>query len=122
MTEVHEILIRARSLIADIDHWCQEHYAIDNRGHVCTPQDPAANRWCARGVVQHVEASGSARDIALSKLDEAAKELFPFLSSSVHPVALVNDGSEHPSECHAMILTIYDRAIANIARLNTDGE
>lgn len=122
MTEVHELLIRARSLIADIDHWCQEYYTIDNRGHVCTPQDPAANRWCAQGAVWHVGASSSAIHIASSKLDEAAKELFPFLSSSVYPVVLVNDGSEHPSECHAMILAIYDRAIANTARLNADGE
>lgn len=52
MDSAHEIITRARALIADPNHWCQHINAKLPSGRPDpTALDPAAVRWCASGAV-----------------------------------------------------------------------
>ena len=44
-----QIVELARALIADEQHWCLHHLALDKNGIVVGPMSPRAVRWCALG-------------------------------------------------------------------------
>lgn len=116
MSSTYAILLSAKSLIENIDNWCQGFYALNKSGLPCDIDSPDAYRWCILGAIKRMTECEIRpypayldAHIALCK---AASELF----GARQTVITVNDGSgtmDTPSECHAKVLAMYDRAIAN---------
>jgi len=46
-----QIVERARALIADEQHWCRRHLALDNNGVVVSPTSSLAVKRCGLGAV-----------------------------------------------------------------------
>jgi hypothetical protein len=46
-----QIVELARALIADEQHWCPRHLALDKNGIVVSPTSSLAVKWCALGAV-----------------------------------------------------------------------
>ena len=51
---VTQILLNARSLIADPEHWTQCHLALTATGESCDPWDARADKFCAYGALLRV--------------------------------------------------------------------
>ncbi len=108
-TEVHDVLLAARALIAEPEHWCKGVEARDERGVEVAPTDPDAYEWCvigaldaANGVVPNVTWDGWDRYCdAFSVLADLAQTRFQSLS----------DFNDAPSTTHTDILALFDKAI-----------
>lgn len=48
---VKEVLVAARELIADPEHWFQGDLARDEDGQYCEPNSPRASKRCALGAI-----------------------------------------------------------------------
>lgn len=116
---IKNLLIDARDIITDVEHWCQQWHAIDNTGLNVDPLNPEACAWCADGVLMKVidspEAESSSEYIKASRLlSEAARALFDTsgTGSIGFPYVSVNDGEiGNPDDAHANILKVFDKAI-----------
>lgn len=127
-----QVLIEARALIADIEHWCQEDYAQDDCGVGLLPNSEHAYCYCAGGAVYKVggaefDEEGNLIENELTvtasqALHDASAKLFPptdptWWASYVE----VNDGgrgvpADAPdnvayAQAHANILKVFDAAI-----------
>lgn len=115
MSSTYAILLSAKSLIENIDNWCQGFYALNKSGLPCNIDSPDACRWCILGAIKRMTECEmdpylAYRDAQIA-LCKAASELF-----GAGQIVTVNDGSgtmDTPSECHAKVLAMYDCAIAN---------
>jgi len=98
-----QIVELARTLIADEEHWCSHHLALDKNGVVVSPTSPLAVKHCAMGAV--IEAAYQ----LTHDLDAANKLGHNVFSPIVHPVALmgVND-----TRGHSAVLAVFDEIIA----------
>ena len=101
--KLRDILIVARSLIADKAQWCQGVMACDADCGEVDSKSSRAVRWCAVGALEHV--TGRSFDSLLVKrvLIQAAFRLYR--SSPVR----VNDCMGHDA-----VLAVYDAAIAGL--------
>jgi hypothetical protein len=87
----HEVLVKARNLIADEKDWCQLAYGNGTSGP-----------WCATGAIWHVEAqSGDYSSEARLVLADTVGEPTPTCWNGSHS--------------HAEVLAAFDRAIAQTA-------
>jgi hypothetical protein len=97
------IIERARSLIADENHWCRAALARDDHGLQVDPTDSTARQRCAFGALvaaafELVGDIGRAHDLA----NAVAREI---RCTS----CLINTND---TEGHAAVLTLFDRALA----------
>lgn len=49
-----ELLVKAQAVIADPEHWTQDWYARDAKGHHTGPSTPEAVCWCSIGAIDKV--------------------------------------------------------------------
>jgi hypothetical protein len=97
------VLVRARDLIADNQHWCKRSSA---RGWLDIPvpvQSAFARRFCAIGAIQR-----AARELGLP-FDEASAALE---WQTVRPIPAWNDD---PQRTHAEVVAAFDAAIIALA-------
>lgn len=123
-----EVLTNARALIADPEHWCQEHLAIADAGYGVPPTHGDAYAFCALGAILHVcnvdDLWGNTREDepnvavqANSALEVCAVRLY-----GTGDVATVNDAEiatlwdapDPYAAAHAAVLALYDCAIAGL--------
>ncbi len=98
-----QIVERARELIADEQHWCQRHLALDANGVVVSPTSAKAVKRCALGAV-------IAAAYQLTNDYNAAHQLgHEVLGTHYRAATLmhVND-----SRGHAAVLGLFDEVIA----------
>lgn len=101
------IIERARERIADPDHWCKYHAAVNQHNYPVEPMSPDARKWCAVAALM-VGADGD----MLAALNVAA--LFPMKVSRVaqsHSLVGFNNAYAHR---HADILAVFDEMIATL--------
>lgn len=111
------VLIEARKLIADPEHWIQGTYATDETRTVgLHPNDPSAACFCSIGAVVHVLPEGALPEREVMALSAAVLDLDPdwVTAEGVRPnrnIAQYND-----SHTHEEVLAVWDHAIAEEAR------
>jgi hypothetical protein len=98
-----QIVEQARSLIADEQHWCSHHLALDKNGIVVNPTSSLAIKRCALGAVL------AAAYQLTHDLDTANKLGDEVLAPFCRPALLMqlND-----TLGHAAVLTLFDDVIA----------
>ena len=134
MKSTKEVLIEARELISDPEHWTQgafaEHQDYDDDEiyfDETEPNAPDACRWCASGAIAKIEDTDSP---LWQDLEPLAAELGwrladqdnPYLGSqpddewaqdrAIDVIARFND---NPNTTHADVLALFDRAIASLS-------
>lgn len=117
MKTTKEILVEARAVIADREHWTQENMAIENTGLECSPTDDDAWAFCALGAVCKVVGMDDGEDATVrdvtQHLDRAARALY-LEPKVVYGIVSLNDGCANPDrvpDAHAAVLRCYDYAI-----------
>jgi hypothetical protein len=101
-----QVLIKARALIADPDHWTRNVLARNAAGYSVHWCDPAATKWCAVGAIYR-----SAYELVGSKQEgarigkEVAKGIAPIWFG--RSLMTVND-----MRGHAAVLARFDKALA----------
>jgi hypothetical protein len=98
-----QIVELARGLIADEQHWCLHHLAVDKDGIVVSPMSPRAVKRCALGAV-------IAAAYQLTHNYDVAHNLgHDVLSPIVHPAAIM---SVNDTKGHSAVLAVFDEIIA----------
>jgi hypothetical protein len=98
-----QIVERARALIADEEHWCRRHLALDKNGVVVSPTSALAVKRCALGAV-------IAAAYQLTNDYNAAHLLGHEVLAPLYRAATlthINDTRGHPA-----VLTLLDEVIA----------
>ena len=108
MSEILDILIAARSRIADEAHWCQGHAAEAEDGLVVWPHDARAVRWCASGAVEVEDQCGIFSSV-LVRLVPYARAIVGEVTAFGDRVLYIND-----TLGHAAVLELFDTAIRGI--------
>lgn len=111
MKTAHEILVDARAVIAEPEHWTRRAYAINNRRQVVAPNDPEACQWCTYGAVYRalgnmphpVSAGGERLAEVLGRLNRAAMQ-----AGANGGAITLND---NPNFGHDDVLRMFDVAI-----------
>ena len=101
-----QVLIKARALIADPDHWTMNVLARNAAGYSAHWCDPSAAKWCAVGAIYRgaYELVGSKQE-ATRIGKEVAKGIAPiWLGRSLMNYELCRG--------HAAVLARFDRALA----------
>ncbi|WP_439398573.1 DUF6197 family protein [Bradyrhizobium sp. PMVTL-01] len=130
MKSIKQIIIDARALIADKEHWIQDETAQDRDGASCEPNDTQAYCFCAQGALIRAY-GGDLKQMewiaASDALERAAKKLFPDSADKTNfAYVRVNDGEvgapDDPDDAnlaydlaHENILKVFDLAIAEAA-------
>lgn len=106
-----DILIGARALIAEPEHWTKGSFAKDSQGVECNVRATAAYCWCAEGAIAKASiesASGlTDRGQAFNALERTT------LHWETHSIACFNDD---PNTTHAMVIDAFDLTIAHVKR------
>ena len=97
-----QIVELARALIADEQHWCRDHLAVDKNGIAVSPMSPRAVKRCAVGAVisaayQLTNDVDTARKLGYESLAPIGSFLF----------MQVNDAGGHFA-----VLALFDKIIA----------
>lgn len=120
MPNPREVLIAARALIADPEHWTQSAYAIENTGSEVYPQESNAYAFCSVGALVRVSGAyldddgrmhtNVVYDECHADLSRSAQSLF-----GNGNVVAINDGemSDDPARAHKDVLAMFDKAIAD---------
>jgi hypothetical protein len=98
-----QIVERARALIADEQHWCRGHLALDARGAGVFATSPSAVKRCGLGAM--IAAAYELTHDFDAANDLAHKALRPHYSSAT--LIHVND-----MRGHAAVLALFDEVIA----------
>ena len=98
-----QIVERARELIADEQHWCRRHLALDANGVVVSPTSARAAKLCALGAV--VAAAYQLTHNADAAYQVGYQVLRPRYGSAT--LIHVND-----TRGHAAVLALFDEVIA----------
>ena len=99
-----QIVERARSLIADEQHWCRGQLAEDARGRIVLPTSAKAVRRCGLGAVIAVAFKLTQNYDAAYALAQNALRPYCGLSTLVH----VND-----ERGHAAVIALFDEVISS---------
>jgi len=105
MNNTKAILIRARELIYDPEHWTQMAFARDVIGASCEPENKYAASWCARGAVRraaHEITGGAGFGYAVNALIRAIK--------TGSCIMVFND----MEATHADLIDTFNRAIDSV--------
>jgi len=105
-TVQRQVLISARALIADPDHWTMNVLARNTAGHSVHWCDPSATKWCAMGAIYRsaYEFVGNKKE-ATRIGKEAAKRVAPIWFC--RSLMTLND-----VRGHAAVLARLDKALA----------
>lgn len=98
-----ELLIKAKAVIADPEHWTKGWYAQDAKGRSTGPAKSNAVCWCSAGAlkkVAHEESTYSTRFAAAKYLVEVAAEF------GYSGIPDFNDNSSHET-----VMQAWDKAI-----------
>ena len=80
-----EVLMRVRSLIAAPEHWLQGQFAVRADGEGCSPQSPAATRFCLEGAFWRITGSCDLQEPQLAVLQASgAPSLIAFNDACGH--------------------------------------
>lgn len=109
---VKQVLIESREWLSDIDHWCQDVYAMDSDGSECSPADTEVCCTCAIGALAKTmgvepETLTTQNSLVYRALHEG---VFKASKSRLAHITDWNDGEEH-EKAHARVLRAYDLAI-----------
>jgi hypothetical protein len=99
-TQVRELLIAARKLIEQPEHWTKGHYARDARGAPVLPIDSEAVCWCTVGALGRADQERDTNEVYLNTRMVLLEHMQPCLSE-------FND-----NHTHAEVLAAFDKAIA----------
>ena len=101
-----QVLINARALIADPDHWTRNVLARNAADHSVHWSDPFATKWCAMGAIYRsaYELVGNEKEATRIGKD-VAKRVAPIWFC--RSLMTIND-----MRGHAAILVKFDRALA----------
>ena len=102
--ETREILIAARAIITEPEHWTQGHSARTASGDPITIGDPIAYAFCASGAIWR----SLDNDVADSKLHSAFGALNECLPAGFESVVDYNDAD---ATRHADVIALFNRAI-----------
>jgi len=111
--KVKDVLLKAKSLIADPAHWTQGVYARDAEGFDVGPNSPTAVCWCSYGAIDATAPDFTAENTAAGTfLKDAALALFPTsvpwradAPFNVYGPVDVND-----KMTHADVMRMFDKA------------
>jgi hypothetical protein len=98
-----QIVQRARSLIADEEHWCRNELARDARGVGVCPLSDSAVKWCGLGAV--IAAASEITRGNRAANDLAIRAMRPLYGTAT--LVKVND-----LRGHAAVLALFDEVIA----------
>jgi hypothetical protein len=98
-----QIVELARGLIADEEHWCQRHLALNKYGTAVSPMSPHAVKWCGLGAVIAAAYQLTHDFDAAHKLGHAV--VTP-IGSSIELMG-IND-----TKGHSAVLSLFDKLIA----------
>ena len=107
MSEVSETLRAARKLIEKPENWCKGQNARNAAGEKVLACSVDATRWCIVGAMRNVGAT----------FDGPQRKAYQALLDVLDPTAslrVVPDFNDHPDTTHAMVLDLFDRAIAMV--------
>jgi len=101
-----QVLMNARALIADPNHWTRRLLACTETGHPAAWYEPSAAKWCAMGAIYRgaYELVGD-RDEAARVGTKVARSISPLRLCG--GLMIMND-----ARGHAAILARFDRALA----------
>jgi len=102
-----QVLIKARALIADPDHWTRSVLARNAEGHSVHWCDPSATRWCAVGAIYRTAYELVGNEKEATRLgEEVARRVAPIWFC--RSLMTIND-----IRGHASVLAKFDRALAS---------
>lgn len=101
------LLISARAMITDFNHWTQRRLARNRQGLGTDPDSMTAYAFCADGALIRCQQSVSEYRAAANLLQKASRRLF-----NIDYITL-NDAGSALREVHASILQAFDAAIAD---------
>jgi hypothetical protein len=106
MKSPKEILVAARELISDPDHWAKGYFAFDKYNQRISPENKQAVKWCLVGAIRHSEPEGYANSIAAAQ--RIVSDLLADLPDASLPgyLGLFNDQHSHEE-----VLAVLDEAI-----------
>ena len=107
---VRDTLQYAKARIARSDNWTQGALARNADGDVCVPHNPGAARWCAEGAL-HLAAALTHDDTEIRL--SALFALFGVCPDGGWTVS-VAQFNDDPDTRHEDVLSLYDRAIAQV--------
>lgn len=109
---VKQVLIESREWLGDIDHWCQDVYALYSDGSECSPADPEVGSTCAIGALaKTMGVEPKTLTIQNSLVYRALHDgVFKASKGRAAHIPDWNDGEEH-EKAHARVLRAYDLAI-----------
>ena|SRR5438105_11596880 len=102
-----QVLINARSLIADRAHWTSGKLACAANGRSVDWHDPRAHKWCAMGAIYR-----AAFDLVGNQKD--AMRIGDELANNIRPRGWLPRGLPHINDTqgHAAVLAVFDKALA----------
>ena len=101
-----QVLIKARALIADRNHWTRSFFACTEAGQPVAWYASSAAKWCAMGAIYR-----AAYDLAGDR-DEAAR-IGTKVAKSISPLWLCSGlMMMNDARGHAAILASFDKALA----------
>ena len=102
MSSIKQLLIAARKLIENPEHWTQGVMARNCDGHSTYYRNGGAFCFCASGALQRVQA-----DIGLT-FDDLHRSMW--ILEGFCPVDILHFNDSHT---HQEVLNVFDKAIAN---------
>ncbi len=140
MSNITQLLVTSRALIADRDRWCQGHNAEDAAGNMVSVSDDRGPgpvikpvRWCSMGALMRILGDGdelgldegfglehlgdhdTAQAITYDLLDQAARQLgfndVVELNDWVPPATLPVGMGHGRAAAHGNVMQMYDLAI-----------
>ena len=109
-----EILIQAKALISDKDHWTQRFFARNKERMPVSPAGKSACQWCAIGAIIRIRYNSKLEYLreaqAYNALTQSIKDLNLDLGVS-KDWDLIGAFNDHADTTHEDIIKIFDKAI-----------
>lgn len=116
----HEILVDARALLTDPEHWTQGTFARDRRGYPVSAASENAVCWCTYGALTKATPGGELRSTEVFRAAHAVIDL-TVREMGFGSVVQLNDSYGHcgpgaKAQVHGTVLLAFDLAIARSKR------
>ena len=117
-----ELLIKARALIANPNHWTQTNFAHDTEGNSVAPSNEKACEWCALGAIMNIRyenANGYAiEDKAIEMLSLTISDFDKYENfRGVNNEDIISSFNDDTSTTHEDVISMFDIAIDTFNRL-----